>query len=105
MEEQSGATRIWIRLMRWTGASGQSLGNAMADASGDLATTVADLLTQEEAIALLRLDQLGLQDPKESLRHLRRTGQIGYAKVAGKVLIPREEIVAYLERHSVRARG
>ena len=63
-----------------------------------------DLLTQEEAIGILRLDSLGLRDPKESLRHLRRTGQVGYVKVAGKVLIPKEEIVTYLERRSVRAR-
>ena len=28
-----------------------------------------DLLTQSEVIELLRLDQLGLRDPKESLRY------------------------------------
>jgi maltooligosyltrehalose synthase len=74
----------------------------MADVAGDSTISVPELLTQEEVVALLRLDRLGLQEPKESLRHLRRTGQIGYVKVAGKVLIPREEIVAYLERQRVR---
>jgi len=63
-----------------------------------------DLLTQDEAIGLLRLDRLGLRDPRESLRHLRRTRRIGYVKVAGKVLIPRDEIVAYLGRERVPPR-
>jgi len=64
---------------------------------------VPELLTQEEAIGLLRLDKLGLQDPKESLRYLRRTGQLGFVKVAGRVLIPKQDIVDYLERQRVRA--
>jgi len=64
---------------------------------------VPDLLTQEEAIRVLRLDSVGLKKPKEALRHLRRTRQIGYIKVAGKVLIPRDEIIAYVERHRVQA--
>lgn len=64
---------------------------------------VPELLTQDEAIRLLRLDALGVAKPVESLRHLRRTRQIGYVKVAGKVLIPRAEIVAYLERQKVNA--
>ena len=62
------------------------------------------LLTQEEAVQLLRLDQLGIKNPKETLRHLRRTRQLGYVKVAGKVLIPREEIAAYVKRHAVHHR-
>jgi hypothetical protein len=64
---------------------------------------LSELLTQEEAIRLLRLDSLGLAKPKYALRHLWRTRQIGYVKVAGKVLIPRVAIVAYLERQTVRA--
>ena len=60
-----------------------------------------DLLTQDEAVSLLRLDQLGVRSPKETLRQLQRTHQLGYVKVAGKVLIPRGEIYAYLERHTV----
>ena len=64
-----------------------------------------ELLTQEEVIEVLRLDDLGVRDPKESLRHLRRTRQLGYVKVAGKVLIPREAIEAYLARQRVEARS
>jgi len=62
------------------------------------------LLTQEEAVRLLRLDCLGLSNPKETLRYLRRTRQLGYTHVAGKILIPMGEVVAYLERQSVKAR-
>ena len=63
-----------------------------------------ELLTQEEAIETLRLDQLKLKDPKESLRYLRRTRQLGYVKVVGRILIPRQAILAFLDRHTVRAR-
>lgn len=63
---------------------------------------VPDLLTQEEAIRVLRLDQLGLRFPKESLRYLRRTGQLGFVRVAGKILIPRDELTDYLERQRVK---
>jgi hypothetical protein len=59
----------------------------------------------KEASRVLRLDQLGLRNPKETLRHLRRTGQLGHVKVAGKVLIPRQDIEACLERHRVSARA
>jgi hypothetical protein len=56
---------------------------------------------------VLRLDRLGLRDPKETLRYLRRgrQRQLGFVKVAGKVLIPKEDIEAYLERQRVRATG
>lgn len=57
---------------------------------------LCNLLTQDEAVQLLRLDQLGLRNPKETLRHLRRSGQLGYVKVAGKVLIPRNALLTYL---------
>ena len=73
--------------------------------AGDHHDDLPQLLTQEEAIRLLRLDKLGLKDPKESLRHLRRTRQIGYTKVAGKVLIPRKEIIMYLKKQTVEVRN
>ncbi len=50
---------------------------------------------------MLRLDQMGLSNPVESLRYLRRTRQIGYTKVAGKVLVPKSEVKRYLEEHAV----
>ena len=49
------------------------------------------------------IDQLGLKSPEESLRYLRRTRQLGFVKVCGKILIPRQEIVDYLQRQTVPA--
>ena len=72
-------------------------------AEGEIRHCGADLLTQNEVIRALRLDGLEVRNPKESLRHLRRTGQLGYVKVAGKVLIPRAAVMEYLERRTVRA--
>ena len=60
-----------------------------------------ELLTQEEAVRLLRLDVLGVKCPRESLRHLRRTGQVGYVKVCGKVLFPRQALEEYVRRRLV----
>ena len=60
-----------------------------------------ELLTQEEAVRLLRLDVLGIKCPRESLRHLRRTGQVGYVKVCGRILFPREALEEYVRRHLV----
>ena len=65
---------------------------------------IADLLTQEEAIRLLRLDAVNLKRPKEALRYLRRTGQIAYVKVCGKVLFPRKALEDYLTRNLVEVR-
>jgi hypothetical protein len=62
-----------------------------------------DLLSPDEAIELLRLDELGVRDPRESLRYLRRTRQLSYVKVAGRVLYTRRAIFAYLQRHAVDA--
>ena len=64
----------------------------------------SNLLTQDEAVEMLRLDRLGLRNPKESLRYLRRTSQIGFVRIAGKVLIPKEDIDDYIRRHWVRPR-
>ena len=60
-----------------------------------------NLLTQEEVIHLLRLDTLNLKRPREALRNLRRTGQIAYVKVCGKILFPHSAIEEYLRDHLV----
>ena len=65
---------------------------------------IADLLTQEEAIAFLRLDAVNLKRPKEALRYLRRTGQISYIKVCGKVMFTRRALEDYLGRNLVEVR-
>ena len=61
----------------------------------------SDLLTQQEAIKMLRLDALNLKHPKEALRYLRRTGQIAYAKVCGKILFPKGAVEDYVRRNLV----
>lgn len=66
--------------------------------------SLPQLLTQDEAVQMLRLDRLGLRDPKESLRYLRRTGQIGFVKVANRVLYPLEALREYLTRQTVQPR-
>ena len=63
-----------------------------------------NLLTQTEVIRLLRLDEMGLKDPKESLRYLRRTGRLGYVKIAGRILFPKDEISAFLAQQWIRSR-
>jgi len=65
---------------------------------------LTQLLTQEEAAEILRLDRLGVRNPTETLRYLRRTGQLGYVKVAGRVLIPKGELELYVKRHFTRPR-
>ncbi len=62
---------------------------------------LSDLLTQDEAISLLRLDSLNLKRPTEALRYLRRTGQIAYTKVSGKILFPRQAVEDYVRRNLV----
>jgi len=70
----------------------------MADSS------MPELLTQQEAVKALRLDDMDIKNPKESLRYLRRTGQLTYFKVAGKIVIPRKAIKDYLDDHRTDAR-
>ena len=65
------------------------------------AAHMSDLLTQEEAIKMLRLDALHLKRPKEALRYLRRTGQIAYVRVCGKILFPREAVEEYVRGNLV----
>jgi len=64
-----------------------------------------ELLTQEEAIKFLRLDALNLKRPKEALRYLRRTGQIAYVKICGKVLFPKAALEDYIQRNLVQVRN
>ena len=56
-------------------------------------------VTQKEAAQILKLDQLGLKDPTETVRYLRRTRQIAFTKVAGRVLVDRQSLLQYMERN------
>ena len=61
------------------------------------------LLTQDEVVEILGLDRLGLKKPKEALRHLWRMGQIGYVRIAAKIMFTQEQIEEYIEKNSVPA--
>ena len=67
-------------------------------------SSIPDLLTQEEAIRKLRLDAVNLKRPKEALRYLRRTGQVEYVKVCGRILFPKRALADYVRRNSVEVR-
>jgi len=57
-----------------------------------------DLLTADEVIKLLRLDQLGLKQPREALRNLRRTRRLGYVEINRRILYPRSDVEEYLDK-------
>ncbi len=58
-----------------------------------------ELLTPEEVIEILRLRELGVKNPKASLRHLRRMKRIGFVRICGKILYPEKEVQDYIEKH------
>jgi hypothetical protein len=60
-----------------------------------------ELLTPEEVIKILRLDARGLKNPKEVLRHLRRTRQIGFVKIGGRILFRRQDVEEFINRSVV----
>ena len=65
------------------------------------AQAAPELLTQDEVIDIMRLKQAGVRHPRETLRYLRRTGQLGYVKIAGRILIPRPDLDSYIQRQRV----
>lgn len=60
------------------------------------------LYTDEEVIDLLRIDVKSIKDPKATLKHLRRTGQLSYVKVAGRVRYRELDLENFINR-SVRS--
>lgn len=60
-------------------------------------------MTCDEVIEILRLNARGLKSPKEVLRHLRRTRQIAYLKLGGRILFRRSDIEEYINRNVVKA--
>jgi hypothetical protein len=61
-----------------------------------------ELVTPDEAIAYLRLDQQGLRQPREALRWLCRTGRLRYTKVGRYVLFRRDWLDELVELNAVR---
>jgi excisionase family DNA binding protein len=68
-----------------------------------MSTVTPDLLTPREVIHILRLEERGVQNPRETLRHLRRTRQIAFTRVGRRILFPRAAVYDYIEQHTVEA--
>jgi hypothetical protein len=65
---------------------------------------IEELLTADEVVHMLRLDARGLKNPRESLRNLRRTGRLGFVKVAGEILYPKSEIHRFILENTTPSR-
>jgi hypothetical protein len=63
---------------------------------------MGDLMTPAEAIEYLRLDQNGLQQPRESLRWLCRTGKLRYTKVGRYIRFRKAWLDELVERNAVQ---
>ena len=60
------------------------------------------LLTPFEAVIYLRLDQLGLRQPRESLRWMRRRGLLKFARVGRSILFRKSWLDALVDRNAVQ---
>jgi len=62
------------------------------------------LLTPDEVIARLRLDD-GCKDPRERLKHLRRTRALGFIRLGRRTIRYRQsDVDAFIARRAVEAR-
>ena len=64
-------------------------------------TRIAPLLTPEEAARFLGLDRVGLKNPGATLTYLRRTRQIGFVTIAGKVMFTKKHLEDFISAHSI----
>ncbi len=60
-----------------------------------------ELLTDNDVVKILKLDQLGLKSPREALRSLRRTRQIGFVKQGRHILYTHRDVEDYIKRNHV----
>jgi hypothetical protein len=60
------------------------------------------LLTSFEAVIYLRLDQLGLRQPRESLRWMRRRGLVKFARVGRSVVYRQSWLDDLIDRSAVQ---
>ena len=65
---------------------------------GDPSTPCPELLTEEEAIRYLRLDETAVADPSRSLRYYRKAGLLKGTQVGRKVRYRRVELDELLNR-------
>ena len=63
---------------------------------------VPELLTEEEAIHLLRLDVDGPKHPKMTLQHYRQEGLLRPTKVGKKLRYRLSELLRFLEEQTIK---
>lgn len=56
-----------------------------------------DLLTAEEAVRYLRLDETGVNDPELSLRRYRESGRVQGVRMGKRVMYRRVELERFIE--------
>jgi len=61
-----------------------------------------DLLTEEEAIRLLRLDVDGPTNPQKTLRYYREQGLLKATRVGKRLRYQRKELLSFLDRLTER---
>ena len=69
---------------------------------GDPPTPCPEVLTEEEAIRYLRLNEVGIKDPKGTLRYYRRTGLLRATQVGKCIRYRRVELERFLEQATER---
>ena len=63
--------------------------------------TANGLKTSDEAVSQLGLDRLGLRDPRESLRWLRRTGRLKFTRIGRHLMFREEWLDELIDRNAV----
>jgi len=61
-----------------------------------------DLLTEKEAICLLRLDVDGPSNPKKTLRYYREQGLLKATRIGKRLRYQRKELLSFLDRLTER---
>lgn len=56
-----------------------------------------ELLTSEEAVRFLRLDETGVKNPSETLRYYREQGQIQAVRMGRCVMYRKAELIRFIE--------
>lgn len=88
------------RLERGIGRAFLEIGRRIGTASGATNPIRGEvgLMTEDEAIAYLRLDTINISDPRATLRRYRETGQLRGTQVSKRVFYLRDELDAFLKR-------
>ena len=63
------------------------------------------MLSDDDVVRLLGLDERGLHRPREALRWLRRTGKLRYVMVGRRAMYRREWLEEFIETNATQRRG